>query len=431
MCFQRGKPNLCETYKNTFTKTSPVHFSQQNKLDRLLNKMGASPRMVDRRWTCTLESAVRKEFLDFLWGIGISAHTLEDHAKVLTRLYRPEVRPLGEPEELELPSADSWEEFDPQTRNWVPGKVTTKEGKYFVEAKIGNILKCSAMEGTSYYRINKQEGLAALVPMEKRAAYNIMCTFARPATAYWKSDTQGLMAFIDTQELNLIPDEIFSFLKRIGRKDKATGSLVFEMEDLDNVRTALSCVKINLEKSAETVDAASSNKSGNPLEIGLIEKARVQAMVDIIAEMGGKTETFGDRLVISGKHGSVTATFTDEDKSTQDGSSVKISVSALEVPPRLAEILSMIRKRLGLLDVSLEISLAQHWPVITESDLQYVVQSAISWYGSNPILAAKIISGNAKLSKIKEWNTKIKEGKVRSSLDTVTLGKIIRRLEPG
>ncbi|HJU14515.1 MAG TPA: hypothetical protein VJ792_08695 [Candidatus Nitrosotalea sp.] len=431
MCFQRGRPNLCETYKNTFTKISSVHFSQQNKLDRLLNKIGASPRMVDRRWTCTLDSSSRKEFLDSLWGIGISVHTLDDHVKILTRLYKPEVRPLGEIEKVDLPSMDSWEEFDPQARTWTPAKVSTKDGKHFAEAHVGNVLRCSAMEGTTYYRINRQEGSTALVPMEKRAAYNIICTIARPSTAHWKSDTQGQTAFIDPQDLNLIPDEIFSFLKRLGRKDKATGTLVFEVEDLDNVRAALSCVKINLEKSAETVDAANSGRSGNPIEIGTIEKERLQVMVDIIGEMGGKTEMLGDHFVISGKHGSVTATFTDEEKSTQDGNSVKISVSALEAHSRLSEILSMIRKRLGLLDVSLEISLAQHWPIINDSDLQYVVQSAISWYGSNPVLAGKIISGNNKLDKIKEWNTKIKEGKARSSLDTITLGKIIRRLEQG
>ncbi|MGB9003852.1 MAG: hypothetical protein WCC52_08615, partial [Nitrosotalea sp.] len=66
LCFQRGKPNLCETYKNTFTKINSIHFSQQTKLDGLLNKLQVTPRMVERRWTCKMDDSTRKEFLDSL-----------------------------------------------------------------------------------------------------------------------------------------------------------------------------------------------------------------------------------------------------------------------------------------------------------------------------------------------------------------------------
>jgi len=34
-----------------------------------------------------------------------------------------------------------------------------------------------------------------------------------------------------------------------------------------------------------------------------------------------------------------------------------------------------------------------------------------------------------KFAKVKEWNNKIKEGKIRSTLDTITLGKIIKQKE--
>jgi hypothetical protein len=121
--------------------------------------------------------------------------------------------------------------------------------------------------------------------------------------------------------------------------------------------------------------------------------------------------------------------FVDSDKSTQDGNLVKIAMSALEDPPRFAEILFMIKKRLGLLDLPLENMLSQHWPIISDSDLQYVIQTAISWWSHNPVLASKILGDGKKFSKVKEWNNKIKEGKIRSSLDTVTLGKIIKQKE--
>ena len=64
LCFQRGKTNLCETYKNTFTKISPLHFTQQTRLDKILNRLEIRPRLIDRRWTCVIDSSKRKEFLD-------------------------------------------------------------------------------------------------------------------------------------------------------------------------------------------------------------------------------------------------------------------------------------------------------------------------------------------------------------------------------
>lgn len=431
LCFQREKPNLCEIYRNTFTKINSIHFSQQNKLDRILNKLQVTPRMVDRRWTCTMDASARKEFLDSLWGIGVSAHTLDDHVKVLTRLYKPEIRKLGALDSVEITPANTWEEFDPKTRTWIQVKVNTKNEKSTAKVNLGNILKCTGIEGTVYYRTNRDgDGSIALVPIEKRAAYNIMCTVAEPTISHWKSDDLGKHAFLELIELQNIPEEIFSFLSRLGSKDKRIpGMLVFENDDIELVRTALICIKINLEKSSETVTMPSSDKHGAMIPIEKIEKKRFQVLLDIIQEMGGMAESKEDHVTISGKRGSVKLTFADDDKSTQDGNTIKVSVSALEDPSRFSEILSLIKKRLGLLDVPLESVLSRHWPILTDSDLQYVAQSAISWYGSNPILAAKIISENDKFGKVKEWHTKIKEGKARSSLDTITLGKIIKRID--
>ncbi|MDE1764513.1 MAG: hypothetical protein KGH88_09795, partial [Thaumarchaeota archaeon] len=217
--------------------------------------------------------------------------------------------------------------------------------------------------------------------------------------------------------------EIFSFLNRLGTKDKRVpGTLIFENDDIDLVRTALSCIKINLEKSSETVIIPSNDKYGTVILIEKITKERLQVLLDIVQEMGGTIESKEDHIVISGKRGSVKLTFVDDDKSVQDGNAIKVSVSALEDPSRFSEILSMVKKRLGLLDMPLESAISKHWPILTDADLQYVVQSAISWYGSNPVLAVNIISENNKSGKVKEWHAKIKEGKIRSSLDTITLG---------
>ncbi|MGC1709489.1 MAG: hypothetical protein WA799_06790, partial [Nitrosotalea sp.] len=228
LCFRQNKPNLCETYKNTFTKINSIHFSQQTRLDGILNKLQVMPRMVDRRWTCTMDISTRKEFLDSLWGIGVSVHTLDDHAKVLTRLYKPEIRKLGALDSIELSAMDTWEEFDPKTRTWIQVKVTNKNEKSTAKVNLGNILKCTGIEGASYYRINKDgNGSIALVPMEKRAAYNIMCTVAEPTISHWKSDDLEKHVFIELKELRNIPEEIFSFLSRLGSKDKRVpGTLV-------------------------------------------------------------------------------------------------------------------------------------------------------------------------------------------------------------
>ena len=152
VCFQRGNPNLCETYKNTFTKINPLPFSQKTRLDKLLNSLEIRPRSVEKRWTLVVDSEKRKEFLDSLWGVNATVHTLEDHVKTITRLYKPEVRKLGEEKQIELPSPETWEKFDPKTRDWAPLKVEIKKEKFYAKVNLGNVLKCSSFEGTTYFR---------------------------------------------------------------------------------------------------------------------------------------------------------------------------------------------------------------------------------------------------------------------------------------
>ena len=430
VCFQRVKPNLCETYKNTFTKIIPLQFSQKSRLDKILNRLEIRPRSVDKRWTLVVDSEKRKEFLDSLWGINVTIHTLEDHVKVITRLYKPEVRKLGGREQVELPSKESWEEFDPKSRDWVPLKVDTKKEKFYAKVNLGNVLKCSSFEGTVYFRTYLNTDTPMLAPMEKRAVYNIVSTIAEPITAIWKSDGENHYGFIGYDQLPNLPDEIFNVLRRLATTDKRIPeTMIFENDDFELVKTVLGCIKIDLTKSFEAITTLLDKKSDTPISIETISKERLQVMLDIVKEMGGKTETEKDSLTISGTRGLVKITFVDNDKSTQDGSMVRISISALEDPPRFAEILFMIKKRLGLLDLPLENTLSQHWPIISDNDLQYVVQTAISWWSNNPVLATKIIGDGEKFAKVKEWNNKIKEGKIRSTLDTITLGKIIKQKE--
>ncbi|TSA18280.1 MAG: hypothetical protein D4R72_02550 [Nitrosopumilales archaeon] len=427
LCFQRGKTNLCETYKNTFTKISPLHFTQQTRLDKILNRLEIRPRLIDRRWTCVVDSSKRKEFLDSLYGISVTMHTLDDHVKVLAKLYKPESRRLGALEEFELPSPESWEEFNPKSRVWDMIKVKQKDEKFFVKVNLGNILKHSSFEGTSYFRAYSNNDLPVLAPMEKRGAYNIMATITEPTTTYWKTDSTNEHGFIENKQLTNIPDEIFNILRRLGTTNKKIPEmLIFENEDYEIVKTVLGCIKIDLIKSAETITSLFDKTSVTPIIIENLEKERLQAMLDIITEIGGKIESENDYFTILGKKGSVKLTFVDNDKSIQDGVEIRISISAFEDPSRFTEILYMIKKRLGLQDLPLETMTSQHWPIITDADLQYVVQSAISWWASNSVLASNIIGEKNKFAKVKEWFSKIKEGKIRSNLDTITLGKIIK-----
>jgi hypothetical protein len=428
LCFARGKSNLCETYKGTFTKISPLHFSVQNRLDKILTKLELQARRADGRWTCVTDSK-RKEFLDSLWGIGVSVHSLEDHEKVLSRLYKPEVRGLGTAVQVELSVTESWQEFDPKSRNWVVLKIIKKGEKCTGLVHLGNILKCSGVDGKSYFRSNLDKNVATLVPMEKRAAYNIASTIAQPITAPYWTDGTGEHVFIDTKHLGIIPDEISSFLERLGTKDKKIPDrVVFDIEDIELVKSILGSIKISLERSSKVV-AIAEKKSDVSIPIEQIDKQRLEILSYIVQEMGGTLSTANDSITISGKRGQVKVTLVEDDKSTQDGTAIRVSISALEEPSRFAEILSMIKKRLGLLDLPLDSIISVRWPIITESDLHYVIQSSISWYTSNPVLAYKIISEVDKLEKVKQWYSKIKEGKIRSSLDTVTLGKIIRYKE--
>ena len=208
VCFQKGRPNLCETYKNTFTKINPLQFSQKTRLDKLLNRLEIRPRSVEKRWTLVIDSEKRKEFLDSLWGVNATVHTLEDHVKTMTRLYKPEVRKLGEEKQIELPSPETWEEFDPKIRDWAPLKVETKKEKFYAKVNLGNVLKCSSFEGTTYFRTYLNKDNPMLAPMEKRAVYNIVSTVAEPIEAIWKPDGEGKRGFIEHAQLPNIPDEI-------------------------------------------------------------------------------------------------------------------------------------------------------------------------------------------------------------------------------
>ena len=427
LCFQRGKTHLCETYKNTFTKISPLHFTQQTRLDKILNRLEVRPRLVERRWTCVIDSSKRSEFLDSLYGISVTMHTLDDHVNVLTKLYKPESRNLGAKEEFELPSPESWEEFNPKSRDWDMIKVNHKNEKFFAKVNLGNILKHSSFEGTSYYRAYLNNDTPVLAPMEKRGAYNMMATISEHITTQWKTDAANEHGFIENKSLNHIPDEIFNVLKRLGTTNKKIPDmLIFENNDYEIVKTILGCIKIDLIKSTETVTSLIDKTSTTPIIIENLEKERLQAMLDIITEIGGKIESENEHFIILGKKGSVKLTFVDSDKSIQDGIEIRIAASALEDPSRFVEILYMIKKRLGLQDLPLETMTSQRWPIITDTDLQYVVQSAISWWASNSVLASKILGEKNKFVKVKEWFSKIKEGKVRSNLDTITLGKIIK-----
>jgi hypothetical protein len=430
VCFQRGKPNLCETYRNTFTKTASLQFSQKTRLDKILNRLEIRPRSVEKKWTLVVDSQKRNEFLDSLWGANITVHTLEDHVKVITRLYKPEIRKLGDREEIELPSKESWEEFDPKSRDWIPLEVATKKDKFYANVNLGNVLKCSSFEGTTYFRTYLNGVTPMLASMEKRAVYNIVSTLAEPISSIWKSDAGESRGFIGFDQLPNIPDEIFNVIRRLATVDKRIpDTLIFENNDYELVKTVLSCIKIDLVKSSDVMTTVLDKKSDVPVLLDDIQKERLDVMLDILKEMGGKIDLEKEGLSISGTRGLIKIVFVDSDKSAQDGNLVKIAISALEDPPRFAEILFMIKKRLGLLDLPLENMLSQHWPIISDNDLQYVIQTAISWWSHNPVLASKILGDGNKFSKVKEWNNKIKEGKIRSSLDTVTLGKIIKQKE--
>jgi hypothetical protein len=86
----------------------------------------------------------------------------------------------------------------------------------------------------------------------------------------------------------------------------------------------------------------------------------------------------------------------------------------------------MLRKRLGLLPMSIENLVCRHWPILKDSDLQYTVQSLIEYWKIDKNLAISVIDDKKKFDKVNEWNDKIKTGKIRSNLDTVALGKILK-----
>ncbi|MGI0011534.1 MAG: hypothetical protein ACREAE_09055 [Nitrosopumilaceae archaeon] len=424
-CFFRGMPNLCETYKGTFTKISSIHFTQQNKIDRILNGLNARPKLVNRRWTCILDKSNRKNFLDSLWGVGVTVHTLEDHVKILSKLYKPEVRKLGELSEIELSPHESWEEFDPYARTWKALVVTGK--KFVAKVKLGTVLKSTDLETEKYFRTISSDGKPMLIPMEKRAAYNIIVTQFESAKAFWQTDKKNQLGFIKTEYLENLPDEIFTTLLRLKSGEKMTGFLCFDEEDYELVKTVLASAKIDLERSTETIDVVVDEKT-EPSIISLdkIEKERIDAFTAMITDLGGKIEQDDDQINITGKVDSVKLSFIQRGKSNQEGKMISVSLSALEDPHRITELLAMLRKRLGLSPMSIENLVCRYWPILKDSDLQYTVQSLIEYWKIDKNLALSVIHDQKKFDKVNEWNNSIKTGKIRSNLDTITLGKILK-----
>lgn len=424
-CFFRGTPNLCETYKGTFTKISSIHFSQQNKLDRILNGLNARPKLVNRRWTCILDKSNRKEFLDALWGLGITVHTLEDHVKILTKLYRPEVRKLGELSEIELSPHESWKEFDPQAHTWKPLEISGK--KFVAKVKLGTVLKSTDLETEKYFRTITSDGKPTLVPMEKRAAYNIIVTQFEPTKAFWQTDKKNQIGFIKLEYLENLPDEILTTLLRLRAGEKITGFLSFDEENYELVRSVLASSKIDLERSSEIIDLGDEKKAETlAIDLDKLEKERIDAFIIMITELGGKIEQDDDHLNITGKVDSVKLSFIQSEKSSQEGKMIFISLSALEDPHRITELLAMLRKRLGLLSMSIENLVCRHWPILEDSDLQYIIHSLIEYWKIDKNLALSVIHDQKKFDKVNEWNNNIKTGKIRSNLDTVVLGKILK-----
>jgi hypothetical protein len=424
VCFFKGTPHLCETYKGAFTKISSIHFSQQNKLDRILNGLNTRPKLVNRRWTCILDKQNRKYFLDSLWGIGVSVHTLEDHVKVLTKLYKHETRQLGELVEIILSPHESWEEFEPTKRVW---KVLHVSGKKSVaKVNLGVILKSSGIESEKYYRVISSDGKPTLVPMEKRAAYNIMMTQFEPVKAYWQTDKKNQTGFIKTKYLENLPDEIFTTLLRFQSDEKIKDLLSFDEEDFELIMSVLTSAKIVLERSTEKIDVIDKKTESSTMPFEQIEKERVDAFIAMMNEIGGKIDRDKEQLMITGKVDSIKLSFIQTEKSTQEGKTIFVSLSALEDPHRITELITMLRKRLGLLPMSIENLVCRHWPILKDSDLQYTIQSLIEYWKIDKNLALSVIHDQKKFDKVNEWNNGIKTGKIRSNLDTVTLGKILK-----
>ena len=81
---------------------------------------------------------------------------------------------------------------------------------------------------------------------------------------------------------------------------------------------------------------------------------------------------------------------------------------------------------LGLLGMSIENLVCRHWPILKDSDLQYTVQSLIEYWKIDKNLALSVVHDQRKFDKVNEWNNSVKTGKIRSNLDTIVLGKILK-----
>jgi hypothetical protein len=362
-----------------------------------------------------------------LWGIGVTVHTLEDHVKVLTKLYRQEVQKLGKPVTVDLPAYESWKVFDPKKRDWNDVVISKKQDKFIAKVNLGAVLMRTDPDYVSYFRIISSTDKHIITPIEKRAALNIIVTQLEPINVQWQADEKNQFGFLKSRSLENLPEEITSAMKRLeSHKNALEVFFSFDISDFDLIKSILASAKIGLVKSDETVSLDDSKSMQTHVQIADIEKGRILALIKMLSELGAKIEQNESQLTIAGKLDSIKLNFATSDKSTQEGKMLSVSLSALEEPQRIAELLSMLKKRLGLLGMSIETLVCRHWPVINDMDLQYTVHSVIEYSKIDRNMALSIISDQEKFDKVSEWNAKIKEGKLRSNLDTITLGKILK-----
>ncbi len=389
-------------------------------IERILLRSDVQFGAIGRFWGFAVVSAQRKSIVRELRDIGVTIHTLEDHVVILKSRYGQSIRTVGHPVFINLPFYGSWFQFDPEKRVWAHLYTYKREGGIGANTKNRSVLKCSNKRGDSYFVVfTSRDNKPSVMRVRKVAAYDIIGRMFESSQAYWIPFKDKGVAIIQRTYLKNIPDLIFNTLVRF-KPDEGhiKDTLAFEIDDFELVKEVLSWIRTELVESSEVVKLPGDKDKlhGTPVvTIGELKKddvfnSRLHSLLLMLKEMGGHTNEQQDHVVISGSKGSAKLYFVERKRSHTEGGTIYVALDVLSDPSKLSELLQMLQHKTGLNSSDMEKVVIQYWPLITPSDLEFLMDCVIKYYNSERAFVPSIINTTERTESLRRWLNEVKTG---------------------
>jgi hypothetical protein len=428
-CFSRGKPDLCEIFRNAFVQIKEIHPLKRQLLERVLARNSVPTGPVGSFWGFSVLSTQRKAVIQQVKDIGITVHTLEDHVEMLSSRYGPGIRKLGPPVFVNLPMAGRWLEFNPKKREW-KRLYTYKKGPIFgATTRAGSVMKCSGKHMDAYFVVfTSGQNLPQLQRVRKVAAWDIIGRMFEPSQAFWVAYEEKGIAVIQMTYLKNIPDTVFNTLVRFKPEEgHIKDVMVFELADFDYVARVLSWIKTELVKSTELLKLPGDTDKvhGTPVvSVGHLKSDEqsghhLSALLEMLRDLGAEVQEYDEHILVSAGKGSVKLSFVERERSHTAGTDVYVALQVLTDPPKVLELLTMLQYKLGMRAADKEKVLFTNWPLHLPSDLSFIVASIVRCWEEDRDFVPSIVAGSGRAEVLKRWLHAVSEGTVRADPQSV------------